>query len=376
MNRPSLPIAALVGSLLLVAPLPAQQTVGISVDYMGYSFDEGLGATAAQLFMMPVAVRVPVGDFTFDLYSAYAQGKVERDDVEFTLQGPVDTRVKMSYQLSPWALVSVSTKIPTGNSGHTTEEAVVSSVMATDLLGFREATWGTGFAVTPALATAVRAGSFGVGIAAAYSARGEFEPSAEDDLVYQPGNESRIRVGIDRNFGSSTFTAGYTFMQYEEDKANQLNFFQAGKRMRVDASLQFRAGAGVWTLYAADLWRENGDLTLRVVDNSDTVVGDTLITTAKQNLLVGGVVGTIGVGGSYVFRPHIDFKYQAREEFDGGDEGSGWILAAGGDFPVRLFGGYDFFPKARVLIGSLKDPLGDSQGLLGAEFTATVRWGF
>lgn len=358
-------------------PLSAQQTIGISMTYTGYTFDEGLGADAAQLFMVPLAVRFPVGSsLTVDVYSAWAQGKVERGDTEFTLQGVVDTRVKLSYKMSQWGLFSLGVTLPTGNSTHNAEEAVVAAVLSTDLLGFREATWGTGFAITPALATAVRAGGFGIGIAGAYSARGEFEPSTDLDLRYQPGNESRIRVGIDRNIGTSTFTAGLTFMTYEQDLADGRNLFQAGNRMRADATYMFRAGAGVWTLYAADLWRKNGDLTLSIVDDVGSVLGDTLITTAKQNLFVAGIVGTISVGGSYIFRPHIDFKYQSREEADGGDVGSGWIVGAGGDFPVRLFGGYDFFPKARVLFGSILDPLGESASVLGAEFSATVRWGF
>ena len=361
----------------MALPVSAQQTIGISLDYMGYSFDEGLGADAASLLMIPLAIRFPVGSsMTVDLYSAYAQGKVERGDTEYTLQGVVDTQVKLSYQWSDWALFSLGVGIPTGNSTHDSEEAVVSAILSTDLLGFGETTWGTGFSVTPAIATAIRAGDFGIGIAGAYAANGEFTPAADLDLQYQPGNEGRVRVGIDRNFGNSTFTAGLTLMTYAQDRADGQNLFQSGNRTRVDATYMFRAGAGIWTVYAADLWRQNGDLTLSVVDDLGTPVGDTIITTAKQNLLVAGVVGTISVGGSYVFRPQIDLKYQVREEADGRDEGSGWIVAAGGDFPVRLFGGYDFFPKARVMFGSIIDPVGEAVSVLGGEFSGTLRWGF
>ena len=135
--------AMIVVAALSAAPLRAQATVGVSVDYMGYSFDDGLGASAAQLFMIPLAVRIPVNDaFSLDLYSAWAQGKVERDDVAFNLQGVVDTRIKVSYQATPWALLGLGVSLPTGNSTHDGEEAVVASVLATDLLGFREATWG------------------------------------------------------------------------------------------------------------------------------------------------------------------------------------------------------------------------------------------
>ena len=371
----SLGAMALIGALA-TAPLSAQATVGVSVDYMGYSFDDGLGASAAQLLMIPVAVRFPVGDaFSLDLYSAWAQGKVERDDVAFNMQGVVDTRLKASYQATPWALLGLGVSLPTGNSTHDGEEAVVASVLATDLLGFREATWGTGLQLTSSVATAVRAGKFGIGIAGAYSVNGEFEPSSELDLRYQPGNESRIRVGIDRNIGTNTFTAGATFMTYAEDQADGKNLFQSGNRMRFDATYAFRAGAGVWTIYAADLWRENGDLTLSLVDNQGALLGDTTLVTPSQNLLVAGVVGTVGLG-AWQFRPMVDFKLQQREEADGRDEGSGWVVAAGGDFPMRLLGAYDFFPKARVLFGSVKDPTGVGRGIMGMEFTGTLRWGF
>jgi hypothetical protein len=370
-------VAIVAVATAIALPAPAQQTIGVSSSYMGYSFDSGLGADAAQLLLVPVAMRFKAGSsLTLDIYSAWAQGKVEREGTEFSLQGVVDTRVKLSLAFGPWAMLSVGVAVPTGNASHNSEEAVVASVLSTDLLGFREATWGTGFSVTPALATAVRAGGFGIGLAAAYAARSEFEPSADLDLTYQPGNESRLRLGIDRNFGNTTLTMGVTVMKYEQDLADGRNLFQAGNRMRADVTYAFRAGAGVWTIYAADLWRENGDLTLSIVDELNTIVGDTTVATAMQNLLVGGIMGSIGVGGSYVFRPHIDFKYQIREEADGRDEGSGWILGAGGDFPLRLFGGADFFPKARILLGSIKNPAGSARSLMGAEFSGTLRLGF
>ncbi len=359
---------------LLAQPGSAQYSVGTGVDYMGYSFDPGLGMDAAQLFMVPVAVRLPISDaLTLDIFSAWAEGRVEQGDTEFRLSGPVDTNVKMSIQAVPWALVSIGANIPTGNSTHDGEEAIVASVLSRDLLGFREATWGTGFALTSSVATAVRAGGFGVGVAGAYAMRGEFEPSSDSELIYKPGSEARVRVGLDRNFGNATLTVGGTFINYSFDQADGLNLFQAGNRLRFDASLAFRAGAGVWTIYGADLFRENGDLTASIVDDLGAFVGDTLIVTPKQNLIVGGLIGTVGLGGGFVFRPHLDFKVQTREATDGNSEGSGWIFAAGGDIPLRI-GGSEFFPKARVFFGSIQDEMGRDVNLLGLEFRGTVRW--
>lgn len=369
--------AALLLALSIAAPANAQYVAGGGVDYLGYSFDEGLGADAAQLMMIPVAVRIPVGDkLIFDLFGAWAEGRVEQENQVFSLSGPVDTRLKASYQAMPWALVSVSANLPTGNSAHDGQEAIVASVLSTDLLGFRETTWGTGTAITTSVASAATAGGFGIGIAAAYSARGEFEPSADDPtLTYQPGNETRVRVGIDRNFGTSTFTAGGTFVTYTDDQARGENLFQAGNRLRFDASYAFRAGAGVWSIYAADLMRENGDLTLDIIDQNGDFVSDTTVVTAKQNLIVGGIIGTVGIGGGYVFRPHVDYKYQTREETGGSEAGSGWMVAAGGDIPIRI-AGTEFFPKARVYFGSIKDINEVAVSTLGMELNGTIRVNF
>lgn len=369
--------AALLLALSIAAPANAQYVAGGGVDYLGYSFDEGLGADAAQLMMIPVAVRIPAGDkLIFDLFGAWAEGRVEQENQVFSLSGPVDTRLKASYQAMPWALVSVSANLPTGNSAHDGQEAIVASVLSTDLLGFRETTWGTGTAITTSVASAATAGGFGIGIAAAYSARGEFEPSADDPtLTYQPGNETRVRVGIDRNFGTSTFTAGGTFVTYTDDQARGENLFQAGNRLRFDASYAFRAGAGVWSIYAADLMRENGDLTLDIIDQNGDFVSDTTVVTAKQNLIVGGIIGTVGIGGGYVFRPHVDYKFQTREETGGSEAGSGWMVAAGGDIPIRI-AGTEFFPKARVYFGSIKDINEVAVSTLGMELNGTIRVNF
>jgi len=88
------------------------------------------------------------------------------------------------------------------------------------------------------------------------------------------------------------------------------------------------------------------------------------------------------VGGGYVFRPHVDFKLQTRETSaaseapTGARSGSGWIVAAGGDLPVRIFGGSDFFPKARVLVGSIEGATGWGVGLFGMELIVTLRTAF
>jgi hypothetical protein len=367
--------AALAAALAFAAPLEAQYSVGGGIDYMSYAFDAGLGADAAQLFMIPVAVQVPVRPgLGVDLYGAWAEGRVEESGTVYELSGLVDTGIRAAYQATPWAMLTLGANVPTGDATHDGQEAIVASLLSTDILGFREAAWGRGFAVTGSVAVARSMGNFGLGLAGAYSMRGKFNPSADDEgLEYEPGSEARIRLGVDRNFGNSTLTFGGTFITYAQDRADGQNLFQAGERFRFDASYAFRMAAGVWTVYAADLVRRNGTLHLPNVDTQGTPLGTfTSIDTPKQNLAVAGFMGAVALGGGFVFRPHVDLKLQSREDSAGSDAGSGWLVAAGGDVPLRIFGGHDFFPKARILLGSLKDPTGNGVRVFGMELKGTM----
>jgi hypothetical protein len=363
---------------LLASPASAQVTVGGGPDFMSYAFETGLGADAAALFIFPVAVQVPVTPaLTLDAYGAWAEGRVERGDTLYKLSGPIDTGLRASYQATPWALATLGVNLPTGDSKRDGEEAIVAALLSTDLLGFREASWGRGLAVTGSVAVARNMGAFGLGLAGAYSVRGTFNPSDGDSLEYTPGNEARIRLGLDRNFGNSTLTLGGTFINYTSDQANGVNLFQAGKRFRFDATYAFRMGVGVWTVYLADLIRQNGSLRLENLDTSGAPLGTfTDVATPKQNLAVAGFMGALQLGGGFVFRPHVDLKLQSREDSSGSDAGSGWLVAAGGDVPIRIFGGYDFFPKARILIGSLQDGSGNGVRVFGLEAKGTIRANF
>ncbi len=51
------------------------------------------------------------------------------------------------------------------------------------------------------------------------------------------------------------------------------------------------------------------------------------------------------------------------------------MLAAGADFPLRLFGTYDLFPRARFTIGRISGPDLKKHRVKGGEIGFTVRWG-
>ena len=371
-------VLALAAAMLSAGPLQAQATqhsLGVSVNFQGLSFSDAFEIEVANLLMIPIAHRFTANEkFSIDLYAAWAEGRVERENQVFVLNGPVDSRIRLSYQASPWAILTLGAALPTGNATHTSNEAVVASVLSSDLLGFNEATWGTGFAITTGVATVHRIGSWGVGLGASYRSADDFKPSADTAFSYSPGNESRVRVAVDRNVGETgKFTGGVTFQTFQSDRLDGRNLFQAGDRVRVDASYAFRAGSSTWNAFVANIWRSDGDLSLQLIDDTGAVLGDSIITAGSQNMLIVGIGGAVPVGSTVYIHPNVDVRFQSRND-DGFYAGTGWILRGGLDFPLRLFGAFDFFPRVRGLFGRLIAEGSVNESFWGVETGATIRF--
>jgi hypothetical protein len=322
--------------------------------------------------MVPVAYELPLGrSVSLDFYSAYARGAVEVADTVYHLNGFVDTRVRANWAATQWAMITLGLNIPTGDSRHDAEEAVVSNVLATEVLGFREASWGLGFGATTGIATAYRLGGLGVGLGASYRLGSEFEPSADTSLTYTPGNEARIRLALDGTVAGNKLTAGITYQNYTRDKLDGRDLFQPGQRWRADVTYSFRTGAAAtWTLYAADVWREHGNVQVQLVDPISNTARDSTFSTGKQNVFVAGLAGAIRFSPGFSLRPSADLRLLTREETGG----EGWIGGLGTDVPLR-WGTFDVFPSAKFLFGQLQGATEEKRSAVGAEISLSLRWG-
>jgi hypothetical protein len=368
-----LSIAAL-AALALTTPAGAQSTspsFGTGVQFQGYSFAEGLGVKAANLLLVPFAASLPLGSrASADVYTAYGTGSALVGDTQHRLSGFVDTRVRANFQATPWALITVGVNVPTGNATHTDSEARVAAVLSSELLGFREASWGLGAGVTTGIATAHHIGSTGVGLGVSYRVASQFEPVADSSLKYTPGNEVRVRLGLDRNIGNNKLTGGITFQNYSQDKVDNRDLFQPGNRWRGDLAYSFRTGAtAAWTLYATDIWRENGDVSINVIDQSGAALQDSTFSTGTQNLVIGGIAGSLRMG-SLSLQPAIDARMQTRE-LEGGE---GWLVGAGTDVPLRA-GRFDITPGGRITFGKIQGDSPVDHSVWGGELSLTLRWG-
>jgi hypothetical protein len=366
--------------IALVAAAPAATTAsaqsnspsfGTGVQFQGYSFGDGLGVKAANLLLVPFAAQMPIGTkLSADLYTAYASGRALIGTTEHTLTGMVDTRIRATYQATPWALITLGINVPTGNSTHTDSEARVSAVLASEMLGFREASWGLGFGVTTGIATAYHIGGTGVGLGASYRKASQFEPVADSALKYTPGNETRIRLGLDRNIGGNKLSGGVTFQNYTQDRVDNRDLFQPGNRWRGDLAYSFRTGtSAAWTAYATDVWREHGDVNISVVDEFGTLLRDSTTSTGTQNLVIAGLAGSVRMGNVSLL-PNIDARKQTRS-LPGGE---GWLVGAGTDVPLKA-GRFDVTPGARIVYGQIQGDSPVNHGMWGGELSLGVRWG-
>jgi len=370
-------VAALMGATASGAAAQ-QNALGMEAQFRGYEFASGFGPSVANLLLFPAAYRFePAEGVSFDLYSAWGRGAVEQGGVVYELTGFVDTRARLSWRASEWAEFSIGLNVPTGNARHTGEEALVAAFLSNDLLGFDESNWGQGVGVTTGIATATQMGEWGVGLGASYRVANEYEPVADSVLGYSPGNEIRLRLGVDRNVGESgTFTAGITYQNFDDDQISGRDLFAPGARVLVDASYAFRAGASTWTVYGANIWRENGDLFLDIVDGVGSVVGDTTLVTPSQNLVLAGVSGSVPMGSTFRIRPQADIRLQQREEANGSTAGSGFVASAGFDLPVRFFGTVDLVPAVKVLGGQIEGGDSETYNTVGTELSLLLSFTF
>jgi hypothetical protein len=320
--------------------------------------------------MLPLAYQFNASrTLAFDVYTAYARGNVSTGSSSHSLSGLVDTRVRATISISPSVSLITSVNVPTGKSQHDSDEAIVAAALSTELLGFREALWGTGFGITTGLATALKVNrTTGIGFGASYRLASEFEPGTDTTLKYTPGNEVRVRLALDKNIGSSKLTLGGTFQNYSEDQINGRNLFAPGNRWRGDATYSFRASnTSTWTLFATDVWRQNGDVSLP----APTAGGrDSLFQAGQQNLAIFGLAGGMRLGSGTNLRPSADVRLLTRES----GENEGWLAGLGTEIPMHR-GGTDWIPNVRVTYGQLEGTTDKRHNFWGAEASLTLHWG-
>jgi hypothetical protein len=358
-----------VAALALLTPRAAAAQwsgvdAGAGISYQSYSFSAGerIGVEGISLLTLPVSARVALTrELELAVAGAYASGTLRRSGGgESTLSGLVDTEVRLTWAtLDDRLRLTGMALVPTGEARLDAGAGDVAGVVAADVLPFGISNWGTGGGVGGSAAFAAPlSDDVAAGLSVGYVLAREYEPLADTDFAYRPGNQLQLRAAVDRTFGSSgKASLQLTYLRHGEDRLSGQNLYRPGDRAQAVASYAFAAGAlASGVVYAGYLRRQEGEYTslARV--------------TPAEDLLHAGVGFRLPLSARLLLAPAAELRVVASGA--GGEEGH--VMALGTDAEVPL-GGSLLVPGARVRFGSVTVVGGADSGFTGFEVGLKVR---
>ncbi|MHB1264137.1 MAG: hypothetical protein ACYC1S_06930 [Gemmatimonadaceae bacterium] len=345
----------LLAALAVAAPLQAQlrPTVRGGAQYVQYTLGGRTDQTIAEL-AIPIFVVVPITNaLTMDVGTAYAQSEVKGGGVTSRINGFTDTQVRANLSLGSDALIlTAGVNVPTGRETATLQEFDAATRIGSDLLNFPISNMGTGLGGTAGIAFARSLGAWNVGAGGSVRMTQAYRPlrfAADSSLRYQPGNEYRARVGLDRTVGDGMVSLGFTFSTFGRDSIAH-SVYNSGDRYIGQAAYSTRLSFGQLTVVAWNLYRGAG----------------TQARTARvpwENLTSGSVGLAFPVGRVSV-EPSVAARYwmQRIDATSGASARTGHSMLGDGELRFRL-------PTGRF---ALVPAVGFSTGRLAVGAAATV----
>jgi len=259
--------------LVLAAPAVGAQSIGdigarIAPQFYSYSLAAPSNTKVSEL-AIPLFVIVPVTQsLSFDVGSAFAQSRVVETtagtSTTSSISGLTDTQVRANYVLgTDFVVLTAGLNLPTGRATVAPNQLVAASLIGSDFLNLPVPAMGIGFGGTGGVAVARPIGddwNLGAGLSMRKSA--EYSPvdaAGGTPLRYQPGNEYRARVGVDRAFGTGRITLGVTYSTFGDDNLAG-SVYNTGNRYLTQFSLDNTVGPGQLTVVGWNLFRTAGTL--------------------------------------------------------------------------------------------------------------------
>jgi len=227
------------------------------VQYRLTAESNGTERTLSQ-FALPVFVIVPVTRaLTVDIGTAYAATEVAGPGGGSTLNGLTDTQLRGNLTLgADFIVLTAGLNLPTGRETARVSEIPAATEIGSDFLTFPISTLGAGFGGTGGLAVARSLGVWNLGVGASIRYSVEYEPfeiAPDSTLRFQPGNEYRARVGIDRTIGNGRLALGFTYSTFGNDVAGGTTYRTSdryiGQISFANAIGDIDMSVGAWSLY-------------------------------------------------------------------------------------------------------------------------------
>jgi hypothetical protein len=371
--RRLLPLALLCTAPALHAQGVWDASARVGPQVMQYNIKAPLNTKITE-FTVPLYVLVPITDaLTFDVGTAWASARVETPgqngtDVS-TLSGLTDTQIRANYTIgTDFMVLTAGVNLPTGQSTAGPDEQAAATRIASDFLVFPITGFGTGAGGTGGIAVARPLGDWNVGLGAAVRhsvAYDPFQDAQGNKLHFQPGNEYRIRAGVDRPYGTGRISLGLTYSKFGDDQANS-SVYNTGDRYITQGSITNSVGNADIMLAGWDLFRASGQL----ADSTHT---------GRENIVNAGLAVGFHTAPGFVVEPSVEGRVWTQ---DGAP--TSYMTTAG----LRLnfdMGSYAITPFAGYTIGligggpKVVSPSGATTGgdsnLTGFRATLSIRLG-
>jgi hypothetical protein len=358
--RAARPAFGAVAAAMLLGAVPAgaqtlfDRSVRAGPQFVSYSLGDGLDISE---FAVPVAVVVPVTSrLNVDVATAYASSTVERaGSGKQSISGLTDTQLRANYTLgSDFIVLTAGLNIPTGTETVEEDQIEAAGFIGNDFLAFPVSNMGTGLAATGGVAVARPFGEWNVGFGASMRHATEYDAFEISDqkVRFQPGNEYRARIGVDRAAGGGRVALGLTYSAFGDDEDAQTTY-STGDRLIAQAAYSVPTAVADIFVSGWNLIRGKGDR------------AGGLEAPAENIMNLGITAGFRGLGP--LIEPSAEFR---RWTVDG--DAAGTMLNLGLRTRVGL-GAIDVYPGATWSTGSFGE--GSDDSLSGWRAILTMRYG-
>lgn len=347
-TRSRLIFALLAGAGLVSAPVRAQSVLDgelrLAPQFMRYELKAPTNETISQL-AIPVFVSIPISArFTFDVGTSYTRVRATTSSAVSEISGLTDTQLRGNLTLgSDFVVVTGGLNLPTGKSSVTLDQVAAAGRIGNDFLAFPISNMGTGFGATGGIAVARPLGEWNIGFGGAVRHSASYEPYSVQGttLRFQPGNEYRARVGVDRPVRAGRVALGVTYSTFGDDAAGA-SIYNTGDRIIAQAVVSSSIAGSDVTAAAYNVFRSPGHL----------ASGDALGRENIANLFLSLGLHTLGT----IVEPSVEVR-QLLQNVPGttttADRSQSSYLGTMGLRMRLAAAGMSLYPSAGYTIGSL-----------------------
>jgi hypothetical protein len=247
----------------LAAQDPSATAAIVDPQFVNYRLGTGASARTISQFAVPFAVIVPFSDrFNIDISSSYANSQVKVPGVATSaIAGLTDAQLRGNLTLGDnVAVITLGINLPSGQYRVPDGQQAAAGQIANDFLIYPVTAMGNGLAATGGVGFAQALGSWNLGVGASFRYSTAFDAYQVNTSVlrFTPGNEARVRVGLDRPVGDGSFNVSVTYSKFGKDQADSTTF-ATGDRALGQTALAVPMGRGRDLLLSAwDLYRAAG----------------------------------------------------------------------------------------------------------------------